>query len=91
MAKGKETELIEEEKEPTTFDQFLKHQRQAAEARREAWRNIVPTGFRENMRLARRHTLLSFRVLIDAALERIEAQSAPEGAAGRKKVKVEVE
>lgn len=53
-------------------DETREHLKAAAEANRKAFDTILPPGFRENRREARRQMLLAARSLVDRALKRME-------------------
>ncbi len=66
-----------EQSEPTRRSKWMseetrEHLKAAAEANRKAFESIVPPGFRENRREARRQMLLAARSLVDRALKRME-------------------
>jgi hypothetical protein len=48
------------------------HVRAARESMRQSFRELVPPGFLEHRRAARREMLLAMRSLLDAAIERTE-------------------
>ncbi|HRE28465.1 MAG TPA: hypothetical protein PK954_17610 [Anaerolineales bacterium] len=55
-------------------DETREHLKAAAEANRKAFDSILPPGFRENRREARRQMLMAARSLIDRAIKRMEAR-----------------
>lgn len=74
---------------------FFRHQRRAVEHTGKAIFNLVPREARRHGRAAIREGLLSFRVLINDALDVLEddSSSARRAASGKpgKKIKVEVQ
>lgn len=53
-------------------EETLEHLKAAGEATRKSFESLLPPGFIENRREARRQLLLAARSLIDAALKRTE-------------------
>jgi len=53
-------------------DETREHLKAAAEANRKAFDSILPPGFRENRREARRQMLMAARSLLDRAIKRME-------------------
>ena len=68
-----------EQKKPTEnhtcwpSEETVGHFRAAREARRQAWRSILPPEFVEQHQIARKEMLLAARSWIDDALKRMEA------------------
>lgn len=62
-----------ENRERWTSDETMGHFRAAREARKQAWRSILPPEFIEQHQIARKEMLLAARSLIDDALKRMEA------------------
>ncbi len=64
-------EPMAQEKKPT-----LQEARQHLKAARSAWKKsleeMLPPGYREQRRAARREMLLAFRSMLDAALEEVD-------------------
>lgn len=76
MATRKKTEetvqeVVEEivEKDPTAFDQFLDHQKQAINSAGKALTSLIPTGVRDHGRKAVEEMLEGYRVLFNSALD----------------------
>jgi type VI protein secretion system component VasK len=71
----KELKMSEEQTTPKK-DPRVEEVRQHMKAAREAWKKsmeeILPPGFREHRRVARREMLLAFRSMLDAAIEHTE-------------------
>ena len=67
--------MTEEQTTPQK-DPRVEEIRQHMKAAREAWKKsmeeILPPGFREHRRAARREMLLAFRSMLDAAIEHTE-------------------
>lgn len=57
------------EKDPK-YEEVRAHLREAHSAMHEAFDALLPAGFRENRRKARREVLLAFRSMLDAAIEK---------------------
>lgn len=53
-------------------DETREHLEAAVEANRKAFESILPPGFRENRREARRQMLMAARSMIDRAIKRME-------------------
>ena len=62
-----------EKKECWPSEETMGHFRAAREARKQAWRSILPPEFLEQREIARKEMLLAARSLIDDALKRMEA------------------
>jgi hypothetical protein len=73
---------------------FLRHQKQACEEANEALAALIPEGFREHGRVAKREFLLSFKVILQGLADKVEAVAAAEedrpDTTGKTKIKVEV-
>jgi hypothetical protein len=67
---------MSEEHETHTKDPHVEEVRQHMKAAREAWmksmEEILPPGFREHRKAARKEMLLAFRSMLDAAIEHTE-------------------
>lgn len=67
---------MSEEQTTPKKDPRVEEVRQHMKAAREAWKKsmeeILPPGFREHRRAARREMLLAFRSMLDAAIEHTE-------------------
>ncbi len=65
-----------EEHETQAKEPHVEEVRQHMKAARAAWKKsmeeILPLGYREHRRTARKEMLLAFRSMLDAAIERIE-------------------
>ena len=57
------------EKDPK-YEEARAHMREAHDALHEAFDALMPAGFRENRRKARREMLLAFRSMLDVAIEK---------------------
>lgn len=81
-----------EEQAQAERSEFVEHMKSARRAACKQWASLVPVGFREHGREARREFLLAMRSLVEGAIDRLEIDEtdapAPKAA---KKVKVEVE
>jgi len=58
-------------------DETREHMKAAREEMRQSMETLLPPGFLEHRRAARKHMLLAARSMIDTALERIEAREHP--------------
>lgn len=70
------TEQSETSRRKWMPDETREHLKAAAEANRKAFDSILPPGFRENRREARRQVLLAARTLLDRALKRMDERGA---------------
>ncbi len=57
-------------------DETRDHLKAAAEANRKAFDSILPPGFRENRREARKQMLLAARSMLDRALKHMEERKS---------------
>jgi hypothetical protein len=65
-------EEFEPERRKPIPDETRAHYRKAREEMREAIDNLLPEGFVEHRRAARREMLMAWRSLIDAAIRRMD-------------------
>jgi len=65
---GKDTE---HEKNPH-FEEAREHMKAARAAMRESYESMLPPGFLESRRKARKEFLLAMRSMLDAAIERVD-------------------
>jgi len=89
-----------EAKKSTVLNEFISHQRKAAEEAYKAVEALIPPDFRTHSRTARDEFVESFRVLVggvadvvDKELEKMRATASETGrpsTTGKSKVKVEV-
>lgn len=88
-----EDEVLRDEDE-TVMDAFLRYQRRALDESKLAMDALIPEGFKEHGREAKRAFKKSFKVLLQEIAERIEIPEEDEPArpstTGKTKVKVEV-
>jgi hypothetical protein len=91
--------MSEEKQNPTEnnpFDKFAEHQRKAAEEAGKALESLLPPEFKEHGRIAVEEFMEGFRVLFNAAVDEIKkevnnhAKSEEDGAAGGRKIKVDL-
>lgn len=81
-----------EEQAQAEHSEFVEHMKSARRAAYKQWASLVPEGFREHGREARREFLLAMRSLVEGAIEQLDIDETDEPAANAaKKVKVEVE
>lgn len=59
------------EKDPTAFDHFIEHQRNAMTAAGKALESLIPQGVREHGRTAVRETLEGYRGLFNSAIDEL--------------------
>jgi hypothetical protein len=62
-------------KPKTPFEQFLEHQKRAAEETGKALESLLPPGFREHGEQARKEFIKGMKVLVDAAVVELEKAS----------------
>lgn len=89
-----------EAEKKTPINEFVSHQRKAADEMRQAVEALIPPDFRSHSRVAREEFLLSFKVLVeglssavDQELNRVRNASPASGGpstTGKTKVRVEV-
>jgi hypothetical protein len=48
------------------------HMKSARQSLRQSWEELIPKGFTEHRKAARKEMLLAMRSLVDAAIERVE-------------------
>jgi hypothetical protein len=61
----------EHEKDPR-FEEVRQHMKAAREAMHESYESILPPGFLESRRKARKEFLLAMRSMLDVAIERVD-------------------
>jgi hypothetical protein len=61
----------EHEKDPR-FEEARQHMKAARAAMRKSYESLLPPGFLESRRKARKEFLLAMRSIMDAAIERVE-------------------
>ena len=61
----------EHEKDPR-FEEARQHMKAARAAMRESYESMLPPGFRESRRKARKEFLLAMRSMLDVAIERVD-------------------
>ncbi len=57
------------------FREACEHAREARKSLFRCFEELIPPGFAEHRRAARRETLLAMRSLLDAAIERVEKRT----------------
>ncbi|MGD0002922.1 MAG: hypothetical protein ABSE06_01690 [Anaerolineaceae bacterium] len=61
----------EHEKDPH-FEEARQHMKAAREAMHKTYENMLPPGFTENRRKARKEILMAVRSMLDAAIEHVD-------------------
>jgi hypothetical protein len=69
---GKMTETTESKTKNPEFDEAREHFKAAHQAMRDSMKSLIPPGYLENRRAARREVLLGLRKLLDVAIDHMD-------------------